>query len=177
MGQPRLPLEGVRYGKLTVLKDTTKRIHGSVVWSCLCDCGTYVEVTSKNLHRNATYSCGCHQRYSEAYRIRTHGRSYTPEFRLLSGAKSRAKRKGILFDLVLDDIVIPEYCPVLGVPLFKSKTGSANENSPSLDRLDNNKGYTKDNIKVISYRANRIKVDATVEEVEKVLNYMKGDSQ
>ena len=167
MGQPRLPLEGVRYGKLTVLKDTTKRIHGSVVWSCLCDCGTYVEVTSKNLHRNATYSCGCHQRYSEAYRIRTHGRSYTPEF----------KRKGILFDLVLDDIVIPEYCPVLGVPLFKSKTGSANENSPSLDRLDNNKGYTKDNIKVISYRANRIKVDATVEEVEKVLNYMKGDSQ
>lgn len=176
MGRPRLPLEGRRYGRLLVLEDTGKRQRNGVVWKCLCDCGAVVEVSGKNLNRNCTYSCGCYQRYSEAYRVRTHGKTNTPEYRMLSGAKSRAKRKGIEFAIELDDIVIPASCPVLGIPLKISTSGSADENSPSLDRLDNTKGYVKGNVAVISYRANRIKVDATVEEVEKVLHYMKGES-
>lgn len=175
MGRPRLPLEGRRYGKLLVVSDTGKRQQNGVVWKCLCDCGSEIEVSGKNLNRNCTYSCGCYQRYSEAYRVRTHGRTYTPEFRMWNGAKSRAKSKGLDFNLVIDDIVIPELCPVLGVPLKVSTTGKADEYSPSLDRFDNNKGYVVGNIAVISYRANRIKVDATIEEVEKVLLYMKGE--
>ena len=46
-------------------------------------------------------------------------------------------------------------------------------NSPSLDRLDNNKGYTKENISVISYKANRIKNDASFEEIEKLYLWLK----
>lgn len=53
--------------------------------------------------------------------------------------------------------------------------GHPTDNSPSIDRIDNLKGYTKENIKIISHRANAIKRDASVEEVEKILKYMKGD--
>jgi len=84
--------------------------------------------------------------------------------RLLTKAKSRAQATGRAFDLGLDDITIPETCPVLGIPL----------DQPSLDRFDNSLGYVKGNVRVISLRANRLKGDATVEEVEAILRYMRG---
>ena len=87
-------------------------------------------------------------------------------------AKSRAKRKGIEFSIKAGDIVVPSVCPVLGIPLYVNK-GKAGPNSPSLDRIDNRKGYMPGNVCVISYRANILKGDATVDEVERILKYMK----
>ena len=55
-------------------------------------------------------------------------------------------------------------CPVLGVNMEISKLGSKNNDlTPSIDRIDPKKGYVKDNIIVVSMRANRIKNDATVD--------------
>lgn len=88
-------------------------------------------------------------------------------------AKKRAENKKIEFSICLEDIVIPEKCPILGIDLLKTVTGKK-ENSPSLDRKDSSVGYTKDNIVVVSNRANRIKSDATVDEIEKIFKYMKG---
>ena len=42
-------LVGQRFGHLTVIKDTGKRLHRSIIWECLCDCGNKHEVTSNNL--------------------------------------------------------------------------------------------------------------------------------
>lgn len=72
-----------------------------------------------------------------------------------------------------EDLVIPEVCPVLGIRLEFGKSHCWH--LPSLDRFDNDRGYTKDNVRIISYRANKLKNDATVEEFEAVLNYMKND--
>lgn len=85
---------------------------------------------------------------------------------LLGSIQSRCKKGDIPFDLSLGDIVIPEYCPILGIPLFRNigKPG-ATKNSPSVDRIDPKKGYTKDNIQVISYKANTMKNDATAEQL------------
>lgn len=81
---------------------------------------------------------------------------------LLYSAKHRAKRANIEFSLVGSDIVIPEVCPILGVPLEKG-----GRHAPSLDRKDNTRGYTPDNVWVVSRQANVMKNDATPEELEK----------
>ncbi len=91
---------------------------------------------------------------------------------MLSAAKQRATRCGIEFNLCEKDVVIPVQCPVLGIPIVVGERQHAN--SPSLDRWDNNKGYTADNCRVISWRANNLKGDATIEELERILTYMKG---
>ena len=93
--------------------------------------------------------------------------------RMLSSAKSRAKEKGLMFDIHYEDVSIPNLCPVLKIPLIPSTDGSLNDNSPSLDRMVPYLGYTKGNVKVISMKANRIKTDATSNELEAVLEYVK----
>lgn len=97
-------------------------------------------------------------------------RRANPRRYLWRGAKSRARRAGILFDLDPEDIVIPTHCPVLGIPLAIAD-GRQQDNSPSLDRIDYRKGYVRGNIEVISWKANRIKSNATIEELMKVAVY------
>ena len=73
-----------------------------------------------------------------------------PEKGLLKTAKHRAIKRGIEFNIDLSDIVIPDVCPILGIPLvIADGTGKAGGrmNSPSLDRIDNTKGYVKGNIR------------------------------
>lgn len=52
-------LTGRRFGRLTVLQKTDKRISGRVVWLCQCDCGRRTQVTSSHLLSGSTTSCGC----------------------------------------------------------------------------------------------------------------------
>jgi hypothetical protein len=88
--------------------------------------------------------------------------------------RKRARDTGREFDLVSSDIVVPEICPVLGIPLIAGAEAPLH-NRPSVDRFDNERGYTKDNIHVISHRANHLKRDATVDEIRRLLHYMEGD--
>lgn len=94
---------------------------------------------------------------------------------MFKAIRQRALKSGIEFNIELDDIVVPEHCPMLGIKLEIS-TGSPNNNSPSLDRIVPSKGYVKGNIVVISYRANRIKNDSTTEELERILEWMKSNA-
>ena len=96
-----------------------------------------------------------------------------PAITIWHGAKSRAKEKGILFTIEPSDIVVPEQCPILGLELFISEKGiGRTDNSPSLDRIRPDLGYVKGNIAVISQRANRIKNDATLEEITKLKTWL-----
>jgi len=98
--------------------------------------------------------------YLKAWRERSR------EYLMFKAAKYRAKKKNLEFTIELKDIVIPKVCPVLNIPLeYNFKSGFHN-NSPSLDRIDSSKGYIKNNVRVISNRANRLKCDATLKELE-----------
>lgn len=94
-----------------------------------------------------------------------------PAYRMWQGAKHRAKVNNIDFDITVDDIIVPEYCPVFGFKLNWYNETQAND-SPSLDRKDNNKGYVKGNVQVISLKANRIKSDATLDELRSLVQYL-----
>ena len=98
-----------------------------------------------------------------------------PERVMWLGAKHHARRLGVPFTIKLEDITIPEYCPVLGIKL-SIKGGDDRETAPSLDRKIGALGYILGNVFVISNRANRIKSDATADELEKIARYIKLDS-
>jgi hypothetical protein len=93
---------------------------------------------------------------------------------ILMGAKSRAKERNIPFDLKLSDITIPKVCPVLGIPIFWGDKQS--DNTPSIDRVIPEKGYVLGNCHIISMKANRLKNNATVEELKAILEYITGHS-
>lgn len=93
-----------------------------------------------------------------------------PEIKMYQNLKARAKNEGIKFEIDVEDIIIPETCPVLGIPLIPF---SSSDNSPSVDKFYPEKGYIKGNIFIISKRANRIKSNAYSDEVEKLLNWMR----
>jgi hypothetical protein len=91
---------------------------------------------------------------------------------MLRSARKRAKASGVPFDLELKDIVIPEFCPALGLKLVAGGNGHApTPNSPSIDRVKPHLGYVKSNIIVVSLKANQIKSSATVEEIMKVAKF------
>jgi hypothetical protein len=102
---------------------------------------------------------------------REYGRNLTrnrPEYNIFYRVKSRAKHRGILFNIELSDIIIPEFCPVLGIKIICSGE-KPRPNSPSIDRIIPSLGYVRGNIRIISNRANTLKSDATVEEMELIL--------
>ena len=83
---------------------------------------------------------------------------------LLKSCKDRALKKGLEFNLTLEDIVIPDMCPILLQPIVQGNKDNY-KFSPSVDRIDNTKGYIKGNVQIISMKANTIKNSATIEEL------------
>ena len=95
-----------------------------------------------------------------------------PLRKLVASARQRAFKKGLAFDIELSDLVLPAMCPLLGIPLLKG-AGKICAGSPSLDRINPALGYVKGNVWVISFKANAIKQNATVQELELLVNNLK----
>jgi hypothetical protein len=95
------------------------------------------------------------------------------ESELYHHAKQRAKEKNLEFNIKKEDITIPLFCPVFGTPISFDKK----ENHPTLDRIDNNKGYTKENIMVISFKANRLKNNGSIEDFKKIICYIESQTK
>ena len=85
-----------------------------------------------------------------------------PQKSLWIRSKTNAKKRGIFFDIQINDIIIPEYCPYLNIKLRYDASSPRADDKISLDRIDNSKGYVKGNIQVISDLANRMKNNATL---------------
>lgn len=101
---------------------------------------------------------------------KTHNYRRDQRQNLVREARQRAKKKGLDFDLYASDIVVPEVCPILGIPIVAGRGKFAPE-SPNLDRVHPARGYVWDNVLVISCRANTIKKDATPEELRKLADF------
>jgi len=128
-----------------------------------------------NVHGNvplATLDQSCRQCSRSAAKRR---RQENPKFNAprvaLASVRKRCKEKGIDYDLDLEFIrsIIPNRCPILGIELTYD---DHIDKSPSIDRLDPNKGYVKGNVSIISNRANRLKNNGTAEEHKLIYEWM-----
>ena len=96
----------------------------------------------------------------------TRVKEQTAEVKMYRRAKNRAQTQGTPFTITVEDITIPSVCPILGIPIYvtKGRPGGFNS-SPSLDQINPGKGYTPDNIMVMSQLANAMKANATPEQL------------
>jgi len=89
--------------------------------------------------------------------------------------RQSALRNSILFTIKFENIEQPEYCPVLGIKLNYgwSGEGCRDDAKATIDKLIPELGYVPGNVFVISWRANKLKSNMTIVELEKILKYMK----
>lgn len=116
-----------------------------------------------------SYCLECKRKYNRTEKVHKQAKKWidnNTEKHLLTIAKYRAKQKKILFSLTIEDIQIPEKCPLLGIPLLRGI--HHNDTAPSIDRIDPQEGYTKNNTWIISRLANAIKWTATPEQIIQV---------
>lgn len=161
--------DGTRFGRLSVVKLTNKRNNsGNRIYELKCDCGNICEKTTSDLKKSKDpikhCSIGC-PLIDRKNKKKKHGKSGTVEYHMWKGSQNRAKANNIPFNLDHTDIIVPEICPILEIPIFKG-TKKHTPNSPTLDRLIPELGYVKGNVRVISYKANIMKSDATIEEIK-----------
>ena len=123
-------------------------------------CSTLFKITSKTV----TLCNACNSE-----RVK----SQSTELKMWRRAKRRASERNQEFNIELSDIIIPKFCPILGVELIENKGRSGGEDSsPALDRIDNSRGYIKGNIMVISHLANCMKSSANKEQLLKFANWI-----
>jgi hypothetical protein len=87
--------------------------------------------------------------------------------------KANSVRNNIEFTIDFGDLTFPTHCPVLGLELDYFTEQGWTDYSPSFDRVDPTKGYTKENVVIISMRANRIKNNGSAEEHEKIAAFIR----
>lgn len=116
-------------------------------------------------------------KYAEYQR---NSRAKSPKDHLVHQARARAKKASLPFDISVETIHWPTHCPVLGLelnyskePIASRKAWQVRSNTVTLDRHVNELGYVPGNVFVISHRANRIKSDASAEELMAVAQYAK----
>jgi len=134
----------------------------------------YEELLRKEREQRAEFR----RRHPE--KIRTSERKSMP-FRtwLCANARFRGRKRGIEATITAADLDWPTHCPVLGIELdYPERSGmrkrqGVQPNWPSLDRWDNSKGYIPGNVFVISFRANTLKNTGNIEEMLKVLAYLR----
>jgi len=144
---------------------------------CL-NCGGEIPKSKRSNAKYCTDKCGnsyrnkrYYDRNPEFFAAKREKYNARAESRILTKVKSRAKKKGIPFNLEHVDISIPDTCPVLGIPIYPTfdRCRGYKANLASLDRVVPEMGYVKGNVRVISYRANMLKSDSTIEEMELIL--------
>ncbi len=92
---------------------------------------------------------------------------------MLQGVKQRARRDGLEFALTKADFLsMPTHCPVLGLELRYGGGDGRQDYSASIDRKDSSKGYVPGNVRIMSWRANSLLKDATIEELRALVMYL-----
>ena len=178
MGRPRVELTGKKFERLTVIKLSHIDGRRQRYWLCKCDCGNEKIIRGASLQNGATRSCGClrketNRRLSEGIAARNV---------VIRGHKTNAKIRNLEQALTDEQIIAihKENCHYCGVPPSTTRfhpncTGSYTHNG--IDRVDNNKGYTIDNVvsccKICNYAKREMSYDEFINWLKRVHSHLK----
>lgn len=141
-------ITGKIFGRLTAINQSEfKSKDGRLQWECICICGNTISVTGKALRGGHTKSCGCLQKDRASEAKKTHGLSKTPEYKIWQSAKARCEKstdasfpsyggRGITFSPLWKDFSV-----------FISDMGIRPSNKHSIERINNDGPYSKENCK------------------------------
>jgi len=119
----------------------------------------------------------CMQCAKEIYQIadRNKYRTGNTLYKQFCSRKQSAIRYGIPFTINFEDIEQPKFCPVLGIELNYNWSSDyrRDEAKATIDKVVPILGYVPGNVFVISWRANKLKSDMTLDELQKIMNYIK----
>lgn len=184
--KPRRDLTGKTFGKLTVVKFSHYELskdRRKDFWDVNCECGNTKKSLGNTLVSGGVQSCGC--LLKESYKTlgeRTRKRNLLPKSEasfntLLSNYKDRAKKKKLKFSLSKEefkDLISKncEYCDSIPSNFLKKKKSNGGITYNGIDRLDNNKGYIKENCITACEICNKAKRDLTLKEFTEWLSKM-----
>jgi dTDP-4-amino-4,6-dideoxygalactose transaminase len=157
-----IDLTGRKIGDITVVRRSGYNIHGHIMWECRCECGKSYRLESTNLNRNIIHSC------QQCAMLRSKSGKWTG-FREISGSyytglRHGAKTRNIEFAITIEQmwdkfIEQNRRCALSGIELIFNSRGKKNDGNASLDRINNLKGYTVDNIQWVHKDINFMKQD------------------
>lgn len=152
---------GEKFGKLTVIKRSYNKNH-RVRWLCKCECGKETIVDGANLRRGSTKSCGCWNIDRMKLKPELAGMRY-----VFYGYRKSAKKRGLKFTLTEEQFAetTQQNCYYCGTKPKRASIYSKNNGIyiyNGLDRIDNNKGYTIDNVVPCCTRCNYAKKNFTL---------------
>lgn len=169
----------MKFGRLLTLKPTKdyyEKNPDREVWLCRCDCGKETMVDHSSLRSGRTASCGCLRR-EKVYRgyMDLGGQQW-------SRIKHQARMRNLEVKITIEEVweifeKQDRKCALSGVPIeLKSNyIGKESNNTASLDRIDNSKGYLLDNVqwvhKTVNIMRNILPIDEFLEFCRKVTEY------
>ena len=178
-------LVGMRFGELVVTSQSSQRGNtGQIRWNCLCDCGNQHTTSGDSLRGGKSKSCGCRRKTP-------HNKKKDRELAVWrqlykSTVEKRSKKLGIVSDISFDDFLVISkqscfYCGETGSNFATDRNSRGGKTSDTvieyngIDRLDSNRGYTKDNCvaccKHCNIAKNVMSKDDFLDFVKKVYEY------
>lgn len=171
-------LTSKRFGKLIILKlhhigQYNNRYH--YWWLCKCDCGKECIREGHSLSRTQTQirplSCGCSnlEHLNVLWEKNKLPEGESAFNKVYGSYRLMARKKGRKFELTKEEVrdltkQNCHYCDALPSAISKSQSTTASYIYNGIDRKDNTKGYTKDNVVPCCVNCNRAKMDLSYEE-------------
>lgn len=143
-----IDITGQKFGRLTVLFLCKERNNRSRIWCCLCECGKNVRVPTGALQRGSYTSCGCQRRERARTLNRKHGMKGTLTYRSWEALCYRCRgKKGAKYHRYggRGITVCDRWQGADGFKNFYEDMGPRPSPDHSIDRIDNDKGYFKEN--------------------------------
>ena len=175
MSRLKYDLIGKRFGRLVVITraENYRSPSGDTAphWNCICDCGNKTSVASRNLVHKRTQSCGCYKLEINTKHGKAHDKEYMREIKrayrstidghckkIMCRIREKTKNTDLTFKYLAELWNNQKgFCAITGKPMDLIKGNGRKPNSPSVDRIDNDRGYFKDNVRWVCWHVNTMK--------------------